>query len=190
METLREIFSFICGQGRCFVVNGTALPLCQRCMGLYAGAFLTTIWLVTSGIWRRGLPSWSVFLVNTATLLAAMLGGLHLFDYGPVWRLTCGLWSGHVAVLWLIGGAVHLWRLSRPQMRLHLPWRRRDRLQGLVFPAVLAGFAAVFPALLQIGWYSWTTVAVLGVGVLLVTTVAAAGSLIGSASSDLWPAGH
>ncbi len=102
METLREIFSFICGQGRCFVVDGTALPLCQRCLGLYAGAFLTTIWLVTSGIWRR----------------------------------------------------------------------------GLIFPAAFAGFAAAFPLLLQIGWYFWTAVAVLGVGVLLITTVTAMGSLI------------
>ena len=178
METLREIFSFVCGQGRCFAVDGATLPLCQRCLGLYTGAFLTVIWLVASGIWRRGLPGWGVFLVNTATLLAAMLGGLRALDYGPVWRLTCGLWSGHVAVFWLISGAVHLWSLSRLKIQAQLPWRKRDKLQGLVFPAALAGFAAVVPALLQVGWYFWTAVAVLGVAILMFTTGAAAGSLI------------
>ena len=179
METIRQIFSFICGQGRCFVVDGTALPLCQRCMGLYAGALLTAIWLVAAGTWRRGMPGWSVFLINTATLLTAILGGLRVLDYSPMWRLTCGLWTGHVVVLWLIGGAVQLRSLSRPQTRPQLPWRRRDKLQGLIFPAVLAGFAAACPLLLQIGRCLWTVVAVLGVSVLIFMTVVAAGSLIG-----------
>ncbi len=107
-----------------------------------------------------------------------MLGGLQVFDYGPLWRMTCGLWTSQVAVLWLIGGAVHLWRLSRLQTRPQLSWRRWDKLQGLIFPAAFAGFAVAFPFLLQIGWYFWTAVAILGVAIVMFTTAAAAGSLI------------
>ena len=64
MQALTDIFSHFCGQGSCFVVDGAALPVCQRCLGLYVGALLTAVWLAATGIWRRGLGSWSVFLVT------------------------------------------------------------------------------------------------------------------------------
>jgi hypothetical protein len=64
METAEQIFSFVCGQSRSFIADGAALPVCQRCLGLYLGAALTALWLLGTGIWRRGLPSWSVFLLN------------------------------------------------------------------------------------------------------------------------------
>jgi len=110
MNLLTEIFSHLCGQGRCFVIDGAALPVCQRCLGLYVGALVTLACLAASGAWRRGLPSRSIFAVNVAALLAAILGGLHVLDFGPLWRLACGMWTGQVATLWLIGGSVHLWQ--------------------------------------------------------------------------------
>ncbi len=33
MDSLTWIFSHICGQGRCFVIDGSPLPVCQRCLG-------------------------------------------------------------------------------------------------------------------------------------------------------------
>jgi hypothetical protein len=182
METAEQIFSFVCGQSRSFIADGAALPVCQRCLGLYLGAALTALWLLGTGIWRRGLPSWSVFLLNVAVLIAAMLGGLHVIDPGPLWRLAFGLWTGHVATLWLAGAAVHLSSLSRPDVRAELPWRATDKVQGLAFPVALAGLAALFPILLPLGWSFWTATAFLGAGVLAATVLMAALAVVYCAS--------
>lgn len=173
VETATELFSYICGQSRTFVADGVLLPVGQRCLGLYVGALVTALWLLCSGIWRRGLPSWDVIFVNVAVLIAAMLGGLHVIDPGPLWRFTCGLWTGHVATLWLMGAAVHFWSLSSLATRSPLPWRTMEKVQGMVFPVALAGLAVSFPMLLFLGWNFWTATAVLGVAVLAITMLLA-----------------
>ena len=153
------------------------MPLCQRCLGLYAGVVLTVIWVVTSGIWLRGLGSWSVFLVNVAMLVAAMLGGLHIIDVGPTWRVACGLMTGHVVVLWLAAGTSHLWIRSRPNKQ-QLVWRGRDKLQGLILPIFLVALSAGFPPLLRLGWYFWTAFASAGAAIMLILIVLGGGSLL------------
>jgi uncharacterized membrane protein len=106
--------SHLCGQARCFTVDGVALPLCQRCLGLYLGALVTLAWLIATGIWRRGLPGKWVIAVHVAALLAAGAGGLHAIDAGPRWRLACGLLTGHVTAFWLAAGIACLWRGAEP----------------------------------------------------------------------------
>jgi hypothetical protein len=170
---LTDIFSHICGQRSCFVVDGAVLPVCQRCLGLYLGSLLTAGWLAATGLWRRGLGSWSVFLVNELTLLAAMLGGLGLWGDSPMWKLTCGLWTGHVAMLWLIGGGGHLWRLSRPSRAGQLPWRKLEKLQGVTAPLLLAALAWVVPSMLPIGGRVWALAAACGAVVLAAASVGA-----------------
>ncbi len=166
VETMTELFSYICGQSRSFVADSVLLPVGQRCLGLYVGALLTAPWLLGTGIWRCGLPSRNVFLVHVAALFVAMLGGLHVIDPGPLWRFAFGLWTGHVTLLWLSGAAVHFWALSRPDIRADLPWRFAQEVQGMAFPAALAGLAVAFPVLLPLGWSFWTVAAVLGVAAL------------------------
>ena len=173
METLTDILSFLCGGERCFEIGGVALPVCQRCFGLYVGAAATGVWLVASGIWRRGLPSVSVFALHTAVLAAALLGGLHAFDAGPRWRMLCGLWTGHVGVMWLIGAAKCLWVLSDPA-RVKLPWRGRDKVQGLLLPVLLAVAAGTWGPLSRLGWAVWTMAVAGGavaLGIAVVATV-------------------
>ena len=179
MDVLTDIFSHFCGQGSCFVVDGAALPVCQRCLGLYLGALLTAVWLAATGIWRRGLGSWSVFLVNELVLLAAMLGGAHVWDGSSVWKLTCGLWTGHVMLLWLLGGGGHLWRLSRPARPAQLPWRTGEKLQGLAAPLLLAGLAQIVPLILPIGWAVWALAAAAG-SVALTLAVGGAAVALGT----------
>jgi len=164
METLTEIFSHLCGQGRCFVIDGAPLPVCQRCLGLYVAAALTGIWVLGSGIWRRGLPPWSVFIVNVAILLTAMLGGLNVIEGGARWRMLCGSWTGHVVMLWLIGGGVHLRTLARG--RDQVPWRARDKMQGIAVPILLLIFAMSFESLAGLGWFTWASLAGAGAVVL------------------------
>lgn len=173
MHLLTETFANICGQGRCFVIDGTALPVCQRCLGLYVGAAITGTWLAISGIWRRGLPARSVALIQIVMLLAAMLGGLHLLDLGARWRLLCGLWTGHVTVCWLVGATVHLWHLSRPWDRPHLPWTTRSKIQAAAVAVALTITAAIFPRLQWIGWNGWTIITCAGAAMLLVALLGA-----------------
>lgn len=174
MDVLSEIFRHLCGRGRCFVAAGEALPLCQRCLGLYVGAAATALWLAASGIWRRGLPSRPVFLAHLAMLAAGILGGLHVIDTGPAWRVACGLWTGHVAAAWLFGGAS---ALRRP--RRLLPWRRRDDLQALAVGPVLGVLGVAVPELMWLGAAFWAVAAAAGVivlGAAVVTALAAVGA--------------
>ena len=177
MDVLSEIFSQLCGRERCFDAGGQALPICQRCLGLYVGAAATALWLAVSGIWRRGLPSRPVFLTHLAMLPAGILGGLHVIDAGAAWRVTCGLWTGHVAALWLFGGAVALRRLRRAEGQL--PWPRRDSLQALAAAPALAAMGVAIPRLMWLGAGLWSVAAAVG-GMVLAAAVGAAIVAVGA----------
>jgi uncharacterized membrane protein len=173
MDALRTAFSLICGQGRCFVIDGVPLPVCQRCLGLYVGALLTASWLLGWRLWSSGLPGRRAVIVEAVALATAMLGGLHVLDGGATWRLLCGLWTGHVVMLWLVGGAAELRALKRPD-RSPLPaWTKRAQLAALAAVPLLALLACVFWRLPAVGWYVWTMAAALGVLALLSAAVVA-----------------
>ncbi len=179
-DALTAIFSHLCGQGRAFSLGGQALPVCERCLGLYAGAALTAAWLLATGVRRRGLPHLEGAVVQSAALLAAMAGGLHWVDAGPVWRLACGLWTGHVAMAWLVGGANHLRRPAQPAPAADEPWPWGKRLQTVLAPAVLAAGAWAFARWAAAGgpgpaaWYGASALVVLGAAALLAALARAA----------------
>jgi len=179
-EVLQYVFSLVCGQRNCFIVDGAPLCVCQRCLGLYAGAALTAAWLAATGLWRRGLPCRSVLVLHAAALLAAMLGGLHLIDAGPTWRFTCGLWTGHVTISWLIGGTVH--PRTAPK-----PWRKRDKLAALTAVALLSIAGLAVNGLLSAGAGFWNALACAGVLVLISALIAATLGALSYASSLLRP---
>jgi len=174
-DAIAEVLSHLCGQGHCFVADGRALPVCQRCLGLYLAAAVTAVWVAASGLWRRGLPSRSVFLVHVVMLLAAMTGGLHLIASTPARRAACGLWTGHVVLLWLVGAAGLLWRRRRGDRQL--PWRARDKVPGLAAPVLLALLAALLPHATRAGWHLWTAAVAAGAVVLAAAAAAAAVSV-------------
>jgi uncharacterized membrane protein len=172
MDSIDSLFSLICGREHVFVVDGTPLPLCQRCLGLYLGSMLTGLWLAASGIWRRGLPDWSVFIVNTVVLLAAGVGGLHLVDGGPTWRVTAGLWTGYVLTLWLAGAIVHLAPSSWLRRPVAQSWRGSEKLQAVALAALMPLVAGLLPALLWPGVTFWSGVALIGATLLAVLILA------------------
>ncbi|MBM4017967.1 MAG: DUF2085 domain-containing protein [Planctomycetes bacterium] len=174
MDALTSIFSHVCGQGRPFVLDGAPLPVCQRCLGLYGGAALTAAWLLASGLWRRALPDRSVALAQIAMLLAAMAGGLSLADLGPAWRLLCGLWTGHVALAWLWGGANHLLALSRPGPFVDPPWPRGLRAGALAAGPALAAVALMFARYASTGWLLASVAAAAGAAFLALALIRAA----------------
>jgi len=162
METLTEFFSYVCGRNRCFVIDGQALPVCQRCLGLYAGVLCTLAWLVLSRAYRRGLPSRSITLLHIAMILTAMAGGIHLLDPGPRWRLLCGLWTGHVITLWLIGAGIQLRFLSDSRSVLQPPWRIQENIGALITASGVTLLALLFPYLQILGGFFWSIVILLG----------------------------
>jgi uncharacterized membrane protein len=171
MDAVTDLFSQLCGQGRCFIVDGAALPVCQRCFGLYAGAALTTGWLLLARTWRCGLPNRGPGWVEGIALLAAMLGGLHVLDMGPAWRLACGLWTGHVVVLWLTGAAAQLAQASQPDLPILRPWRGWHDLQLLAAPPLLAAAACLFTTRMAVGWHVWAALPVAGAACLATVTL-------------------
>ena len=106
-------------------------------------------------------------------LLAAQAGGLGVLDPGPAWRLACGMWTGHVALLWLIGGAR---QLLRPARR---PWPRGRTLQALAAPVVLAALAGALtfrpPPWAGQGAWAWALAA--GAACLTIAAALAAAGL-------------
>jgi len=177
MESLTELFQHVCSQGRCFLVGEAPLPVCQRCLGLYAGFALTIVWLALSGIGRRGLAPSGVLALHVGVLLAAMAGGLHWIDPGPRWRLACGLWTGHVAAVWLVGGTIEQIRLRRRPGRdgpgSAGAWTRSCAIQAVVALPLLSAVALGFPTLARLGWWLWTLLAATG---LLLACLSVAGS--------------
>lgn len=168
VETLTEMFSHICGQSRSFHIDGVPLPVDQRCLGLYVGAFLTALWLTGTGVWRRGLPGRGIVILHVALLVLAILGGRHVIDPGALWRFMLGLWTGHVVLLWLAGAAAELSHVSSPGGNVEPVWTARHTAQGVAFPILLAALAWALPAGLHLGWAFWSAAAILGVIALAV----------------------
>jgi hypothetical protein len=167
MEWLDEVFRHLCSQSRCFAIGQTPLPVCQRCLGLYCGFALTVGWLLLSGVWRRGLAPNRVLALHVGVLLVAMAGGLHWIDPGPRWRLACGLATGHVAALWIIGGTVEQIRLGWLDPRHDRPprpagWTRSSTLLAVLPLPLLFAAAMAFPGLGKLGWWFWTLLAATG----------------------------
>ncbi len=188
MELLNECFRCVCSQSRCFAIDHVSLPVCQRCLGLYAGVLCAFVWLLLTGVWRRGLAPNGVLALHVATLLVAMAGGLHWLDLGPRWRMACGLWTGHVVTLWLVGGcAEQMWR-SREGIRRclwsrTLTWARREILQAVFALPVLCALAAGFYRLEWLGWWFWSLAATAGLAIASLAVASGAVVLVVS----VWP---
>ncbi len=163
METLTEIFSLVCGQARCFAPGGASLPVCQRCLGLYAAAAFTGLWLLVSGTWRRGLPARRISILHIAAILLAMLGGIDVINLGIHWRVVCGAWTGHVAVLWLVCGARQLWCLYKGGAGGKLVWQTPQKVQSAAAFVIITIAAFLTDSLMWLGWTFWSGVAILGV---------------------------
>jgi len=180
--TLQTLFSRICGQDRCFEIDGMELVVCQRCLGLYAAVAITGTCLLVAGVWRRGLPGRCVMLLHAGMLLMAMLGGLHVIDAGPTWRLVCGLWTGHVVAIWLMAGSFVLHGRTTqgglPLRRLNSFNDDRQRIWVSFMSPILYVLAAiVFVGVQPPGWWIWSGIACAG-AVIIIVAVPVAGAMM------------
>ena len=156
MNLLREAFSHICGQQHCWVLDGMTLPLCQRCTGLYVGAFcgLTLVLLF------RPRPRAFVYWLNGLFMLFMLPFGFHLVAHGGFMRTLTGALFGFGLVYYLVLNPGTLWRI----------WGSDSCSRTVSYLlAVTSTVAALLVAVYAGGsWVAWglTPLAVGGVGAL------------------------
>jgi uncharacterized membrane protein len=100
-ELLRHVFGWVCGQNpaHTWSPGGELLPLCQRCTGVYVGAFAAALLHLA----RRPAPAPRWLWLNGAFLLFIMPSGFYWIPQNPELRCASGILFGFglVAFLWL-----------------------------------------------------------------------------------------
>jgi uncharacterized membrane protein len=101
LELLRHVFGWVCGQNpaHTWSPGGELLPLCQRCTGLYVGAFVAVLLHLA---WRPA-PTARWLGLNGAFLLLMVPFGYHWVPQNAEVRCGSGILFGFglVAFLWL-----------------------------------------------------------------------------------------
>ena len=170
---LHDAFSLVCGQAtdRTWAPGGEWLPFCQRCTGLYVGAFAALVVVLVFRI----RPSPRRLQFDGLCLLQMVPLGFHWVEHGAVVRTLSG-WLfafGLVDFLWLLP-AVHC---GFGQVGASA-WR--SWLQAMLVVACLTGVltaatdggATAAPALAWLGFAGLIGLAFLVLGNLVLLTVA------------------
>ena len=156
MNFLQQLFSHVCGQQHCFVLGGVTLPFCQRCTGLYVGAFFALVCVLIF----RPRPRAFLYWIHGVFMLAMIPFGFHLVSHGAVARTVTGVLFAFGLVYYLLLNPLTDWRwwgrdvsgrtgtylLSLGMVALLLPllaqWGGRMSAYGLIGLGVL-GFAGL-----------------------------------------------
>lgn len=100
-ELLRHLFGWVCGQdlAHTWSPGGELLPLCQRCTGVYAGAFIAALFHLA----RRPPPTPRWLWLNGSFLLFMLPSGFHSIPQNAELRCASGILFGFglIAFLWL-----------------------------------------------------------------------------------------
>jgi hypothetical protein len=86
MDLLRILFSNICGQHNSWILGGVTLPFCQRCTGLYVGAFCAFLFIV----FFRPRPGAFLYWLHGIFMLVMFPFGFHLVQHGGLVRTFTG----------------------------------------------------------------------------------------------------
>lgn len=105
MDTLRILFSHICGQQHLWTLGGITLPFCQRCTGLYVGAFLA---VAIIAILRPRPDAW-VYWLHGSFMLLMFPFGFHLLPHGGLVRTFTGTLFAFGLVYFLLLNPVTAW---------------------------------------------------------------------------------
>lgn len=133
---LQSLFAYVCGQNPDHTCSfaGLSLPFCERCTGLYVGAFFAFLLhlLLCPAMKGRFLSAHGAFLLVMAPF------GFHWIEHGAVLRVGTGLLFGFGTVTFLL-----------------LPFQRRGCEPGsMVYFFALALLLLFLPlvTLSQAGW--------------------------------------
>ena len=135
MPGLEWLFGIVCGQNpaHTWAPGGEALPCCQRCTGLYAGALLAII----LQLFLKPRPTARFLKVHGLFLLIMVPFGYHWVSQGPILRTVTGLLFGAGLVTFLM---VSL-RGSTGSREGHQPWAAR-----MYFTALASSGAGILAA--------------------------------------------
>ncbi len=99
LEFLNHLFGCICGQNpdHTWSPGGVLLPFCQRCMGLYVGAFVAAALHLA----LRPVPTNRWLWLNGGFLLFMVPFGFHWLPQGAVLRTITGVLFGFGLVAFL-----------------------------------------------------------------------------------------
>lgn len=133
LQILNDVFGLICHQNpdHTWSPGGLLLPACQRCTGLYIGAFVAALWHIAF----RPAPTNRWLWLHGGFLLAMVPFGFHLVPQGPFVRTDSG-------VLFGFGLVAFLWLTLEPAG--HLP-RSALRTAGWCFAASLVATVVLIP---------------------------------------------
>lgn len=144
MIFLRELFSHICGQQHCWVLDGQALPFCQRCTGLYAGAFCAFVLILIF----RPRPNVFLYWIHGIFMLVMIPFGFHFIAHGGLMRTFTGALFGFGLVYYLALNPFTAWQAWKAATA----WRTRAYLLliAILLPLLLltvrwgGGLSALF----------------------------------------------
>ena len=98
-ELLNQLFSLVCGQSHShtWFPGGEALPCCQRCTGLYVGAFVATL---LYSIWRPA-PTLRWLGFNGVLLLFIIPSGFYWIPQNAELRCASGILFGFSLIVFM-----------------------------------------------------------------------------------------
>lgn len=134
---LWQAFSVVCGQNpeHTWSVGPTLLPFCQRCTGLYIGAFVCVALhlILRPGLGGRFIAAHGLFL------LIAVPFGFHWIPDGPALRAMTGVLCGFGigTFLWLVPGTA--WGRANGAGRRAAVWGYATGLGAVLVLVPLAG---------------------------------------------------
>ncbi len=159
MIFLRELFSHICGQQHCWIVGGQALPFCQRCTGLYVGAFCAFILILIF----RPRPNVFLYWIHGIFMLVMIPFGFHLVAHGGLIRTCTGALFGFGLVYYLVLNPFTAWHAWKADTA----WRTGAyvlliaTLLPLLLPTVRLGGGLSALALTLLGVFGFATLSLL-----------------------------
>ena len=175
LDFLRHVFGWVCGQNpaHTWSPGGELLPVCQRCTGVYTGAFVAALlhlawrpapaptWFRLNGAGvnrgqecpRSGAPDPRWLWLNGAFLLFMVPNGFYWIPQNPELRCGSGILFGFglVAFLWLTLPARFVIGDLRSTSGPAIAERRVNRKSKIVYLAVLLAALVLAPLLAEHG---------------------------------------
>jgi uncharacterized membrane protein len=158
-DWLTALFGLVCGQlpAHTSAPGGIALPFCQRCTGLYAGAAVAAVMHVV----LRIRASERFLQVHGGLLLIMVPLGFHWLPQDELVRMMSGVVFG-------AGVVAYLWLTAAPRL---LALRPLSRTCSWIYAGAITATVALVPAAALFGgaaaWYALVLAALIGLASLV-----------------------
>lgn len=144
LDVLHQFFGWVCGQNpsHTWAPGGEVLPCCQRCTGVYVGAFVATLLELA---WRPA-PTPHRLWLNGAFLLFMIPSAFYWIPQNPELRCASGIFFGFGLVAFL--RLTLAWPKSKTVSGVE---NKNSRLHLAVFTATLLATLVLTPLIAEHG---------------------------------------